>query len=59
MTCIIQIVVGILIGAAGFHHISENPAPGISALFLAGFLVMTGLEKLLTRQRQKPEIGSS
>lgn len=59
MTCIIQIVMGILIGGAGFHHIAENPVPGISALFLAGFLVMTGLEKLITRQRQKPEVGSS
>ena len=54
MTYLIQIILGVIIGGAGFHQIAENPVQGISALFLAGFLVMTGLEKRLSRQNEKP-----
>ncbi len=55
MTFMIQIVLGVVIGAAGFLHIAENPVQGISGLFLAGFLVMTGLEKRLRRADGKSE----
>ncbi|MHC1729890.1 MAG: hypothetical protein AB9866_28470 [Syntrophobacteraceae bacterium] len=53
MSCIIHIILGVLIGGAGFRHIAESPVQGISALFVAGYLVLCGLEKWLLRQRQK------
>jgi hypothetical protein len=59
MTYLIQIILGVIIGGAGFHQIAENPIQGISALFLAGFLVMTGFEKRLSRQNEKPEVESN
>ena len=43
----IQIILGLLIGGAGFHRIVENPLQGSCALFLAGFLFLTGFEKRL------------
>jgi hypothetical protein len=55
MTLYIQIFFGIFVGGAGFRHIAENPLQGICALFLAGFLIMTGFEKILSRN-QKSEI---
>jgi sulfite exporter TauE/SafE len=45
MTGIIQIALGLVIGGAGFHQIAANPIQGVCALFLAGFLIMIGLEK--------------
>ena len=56
MTGIIQIVSGLLIGAAGFHQISENPVQGMCALFLAGFLLMTGFEKKILNSRDESDI---
>ena len=47
MAGIIQIVSGFVIRDAGFHQIAEHPIQGICALFLAGFLIMTGFEKKL------------
>ena len=47
MTGVIQIVSGLVIGGAGFYQIAVHPVQGISALFLAGFLVMIGFEKKL------------
>ncbi len=58
MTGIIQIVSGFIIGGAGFHQISESPIQGMCALFLAGFLIMTGLEKKLIKAAGKSEIES-
>jgi hypothetical protein len=43
----IQIVSGLIVGGAGFYQIAIHPMQGICALFLAGFLVMTGFEKKL------------
>lgn len=50
MSAIIQIVSGLIVGGAGFHHIANHPVEGICALFLAGFLLMTGFEKKLAEQ---------
>ena len=49
MNGIIKIVSGLVIGLAGFHQIAQHPVQGISALFLAGFLVMIGFEKEIGR----------
>jgi hypothetical protein len=59
MTLFIQILSGIFVGAAGFSRIAENPLQGICALFLAGFLIMTGFEKILARNLHKSEIESN
>jgi hypothetical protein len=56
MNGIIQIVSGFVIGGAGFHRIAEHPIQGISALFLAGFLVLIGFEKKLAERSR--EIGN-
>ncbi len=50
MNGIIQIVSGFVIGGAGFHQIAEYPIQGICALFLGGFLVMIGFEKMLAER---------
>jgi len=47
MNGIMQIVSGLVIGAAGFHQIAVHPMEGVCALFLAGFMVMIGFEKRL------------
>lgn len=52
MTGIIQIVSGLVIGGAGFHQIAVHPMQGACALFLAGFLVMLGFERLTERYRE-------
>jgi len=59
MTLYIQILLGVIVGGAGFSRIAENPLQGICGLFLAGFVIMTGLEKLLSRNLHKPEIESN
>ena len=56
MNGIIQIVSGLVIGCAGFHQIAEHPLQGICALFLAGFLVMTGFEKKLAERFEESGI---
>ena len=57
MNGIIQIVSGFVIGGVGFHQIAEHPIQGICALFLAGFLVMIGFEKMLPdRSRDNQEL---
>jgi hypothetical protein len=56
MIIYIQIILGLLVGGAGFRQIAESPLQGICALFLAGFLIMTGLEKMLFRDPHKSEI---
>ena len=53
MSGIIQIVSGLVIGLAGFHQIAEHPVQGISALFLAGFLIMIGFEKKLVERSRE------
>jgi hypothetical protein len=52
MTGIIRIVSGLVIGGAGFHQIAMHPMQGACALFLAGFLVMIGFERLAERYRE-------
>ena len=59
MTLYLQILLGILVGGAGFSRIAENPLQGICGLFLAGFLIMTGFEKLLSRNLEKSEMESN
>jgi len=54
MKGIIQIVSGIAVGAAGFYQISEHPVQGICALFLAGFLVMSGFDNRLAARTDEP-----
>ncbi len=54
MTGIIHIIAGVAVGCAGFHQIAVHPIQGACALFLAGFLVMIGLEKRLAER--SPEI---
>jgi hypothetical protein len=53
MRATIQIVSGLAIGGAGFHQIAVHPIQGICALFLAGFLVMTGFEKKLAGRSEE------
>jgi hypothetical protein len=53
MSGIIQIVSGLVVGCAGFHQIAEHPIQGVSALFLAGFLVMIGFEKKLAERSRE------
>ncbi len=53
MSGVIQIVAGLVIGCAGFLQIAEHPVQGISALFLAGFLIMTGFEKRLAQRSRE------
>lgn len=55
MALYIQIFFGILVGGAGFKQLAENPLEGVSALFLAGLLIMTGFERVLFRNPQKSE----
>lgn len=43
-----QIVSGIVIGGAAFDQIGAHPVQAVCALFLAGFLIMVGLEKKLS-----------
>ncbi len=58
MFYLIQIILGVIVGGAGFHQIAENPVQGICALFLGGFLIMTGFEKRLARQNDKSGVES-
>ena len=53
MRGVIQIVSGLVVGCAGFHQIAEHPIQGVSALFLAGFLVMIGFEKWLAERSRE------
>jgi len=59
MVLCIQILIGIVIGGAGVRQIAENPLQGICALFLAGLLIMTGFEKILSRNPEKSQIESN
>ncbi|MGC8490219.1 MAG: hypothetical protein ACP5SH_00640 [Syntrophobacteraceae bacterium] len=45
---VFQIITGIVIGGAGFDQIGTHPVQAVCALFLAGFLIMIGLEKELS-----------
>jgi len=53
MRGIIQIVTGLVVGGAGFLQIAVHPIQGICALFLAGFLMITGFEKKLNEGREE------
>jgi hypothetical protein len=53
MAGMIRIFSGIVIGGAGFEQIGAHPVPGVCALFLAGFLVVIGLEQKLSGNSQK------
>ena len=57
MRGIIQIVSGLVIGGAGFHQIAFHPVPGICALLLAGFLIMTGFENKLAEGGHKETVN--
>jgi len=46
MSISLHILLGLIIGATGFSQIADNPMPGISALFLGGFLVLAGIDHL-------------
>lgn len=48
MAGMIQIISGIVIGGAGFDQIGAHPMQAVCALFLAGFLIIIGLEKELS-----------
>ncbi len=58
MTAWMQIGLGLLIGWAGFHGLGENPFQGSCALFIAGFLFMSGFEKRLAGKHGEPVIES-
>ncbi|MCL5406814.1 MAG: hypothetical protein M1398_08915 [Deltaproteobacteria bacterium] len=45
----IQIISGIVIGVAAFDQIGAHPVQGVCALCLAGFLIIIGLDKKLSR----------
>ncbi|MGC9196680.1 MAG: hypothetical protein ACP5IL_14685 [Syntrophobacteraceae bacterium] len=47
MAGMIQIFSGIVIGGTGFYQIGAHPVQGVCALFLAGFLIIVGLDKEL------------
>lgn len=53
MNGIIEILSGLVIGCAGFLHIAVHPIQGICALFLAGFLMVTGFEKKLSEGQKE------
>jgi hypothetical protein len=42
----LQILFGLSVGFMGFHIIGESPLPGCSALFIAGFLILAGIDRL-------------
>jgi hypothetical protein len=46
MIAAMEIVVGVLLGFAGFVEISASPFPGISALFLGGSFVLASIDRL-------------
>jgi hypothetical protein len=47
MITAMKIVVGVLIGLAGFVEMSASLFPGMSALFRGGSLVLTNIDRLL------------
>ncbi len=47
MAGMIRIISGIVIGVTGFLQIGTHPVQGVCALFLAGFLIIVGLEREL------------
>lgn len=55
MLTLFEIVSGLVIGAAGFARLADDPLQGCWALLLAGFLLMTGVEKTIFKERRKPE----
>lgn len=46
MAISMQILFGFVIGWTGLLRIAESPAPGISALILAGVLILRGIDQL-------------
>ena len=48
MAGVIRIISGVAIGGAGFDQIGAHPVQGVCALFLAGFLILIGLEQQLS-----------
>jgi hypothetical protein len=48
MAGMIRIISGIVIGGAGFYQIGAHPVQGVCALFLAGFLIIIGLDQELS-----------
>lgn len=59
MLALIRMALGLVVGGAGFYWIAENPLHGCCALLLAGFLVMTGLEKHLARKAADTSVDRS
>ncbi|MDR3569845.1 MAG: hypothetical protein P4L43_17620 [Syntrophobacteraceae bacterium] len=53
MAGMIRIVSGIVVGGAGFDQIGAHPVQGVCALFLAGFLIIIGLEQQLSDHSQR------
>ncbi len=54
MIALIEVIAGLVIGGVGFGRIAENPLEGSCALFLAGFLLLTGVEKTILGCSEKP-----
>jgi hypothetical protein len=46
MITAMQIMLGVLIGSVGFLGIASSPFLGVSALFLGGSLILTGIDHL-------------
>ncbi|GLI34205.1 hypothetical protein [Desulforhabdus amnigena] len=42
----LQILLGLSMGFMGFNLIGENPIPGCSAIFVAGVLILAGIDRL-------------
>jgi len=45
VTSVVRILFGFVVGCIGFVEISENPVQGCSALLLAGFVILAGLDR--------------
>lgn len=50
-----QIVIGLIVGALGFFQMEENTLAGCSALFVGGFLILAGIDRLWSEKRGKVE----
>ncbi|MCE5334879.1 MAG: hypothetical protein LLG06_09835 [Desulfobacteraceae bacterium] len=57
MMRIVLFVCGLCVGAVGFLRMAFNPLEGTSALLLAGFLLMRGMEKGPRKEGEKPKAG--
>jgi hypothetical protein len=42
----LQIILGLVVGGGGFLTIVHNPVAGGAALLVAGFLILTGINRI-------------